>query len=204
MDNKQNIGKIIKIQQHIRGFLQRNENKKVSDGFHMSDLKLLLNQHIVTCQLYDNINSRLKNKKCRKPNFPSEISENIVKFAICKNKKICPNWDTKCGDLTLKNKKIEVKGFSSTGPTSFGPTEKWDMIYFIDCMKFNKCIFKIYEIRLSNSDIIFQSLMMNANETYNDQCKQKRRPRIGFSKLISQLDQKHYSIIFNGHLDDLI
>jgi len=61
-------------------------------------------------------------------NFPSHISENIVKFALFKKYNIMPNWDTKTGDLDLFNLKIEVKGFSSTGPSSFGPTEEWDIL----------------------------------------------------------------------------
>ena len=61
------------------------------------------------------INIHKKKKKRRNENFPSDISENIVKFAIAKKYGVMPCWDTDKGDLIIKKKnifiQIEVKGF---------------------------------------------------------------------------------------------
>ena len=93
---------------------------------------------------------------CRHLNFPSEISENLVRIFIKNKSGDDVIWNTKSGDLYNKTKKkiIEVKAFSSSGPTSFGPTEKWDKIYFVDlrhilkCIDINKIKVKIYFVDL--------------------------------------------------------
>jgi hypothetical protein len=137
---------IIKIQSIVRGFLTRNKNQQLKDCINKKILSQMLKIHIVDYKLLDKINKEIKKtsvengikkyKICRHSNFPSHISENIAKFAIHKKYKIMPNWNTKHGDLILCNKQIEIKAFSSNGPTSFGPTEKWDYIYFVDCIDF--------------------------------------------------------------------
>ena len=71
------------------------------------------------------LNKNLEGKKIRSPNFPSEISENLVKLGLFKNYRIAPNWNTKSGDLELFSKKLEIKAFLSNGPSSFGPNESW-------------------------------------------------------------------------------
>lgn len=77
--------------------------------------------------------SALLHSKIRKPNFPEDISENIIKNFIGES---C-NWDTKVGDLFCQNDgKIEVKCFSSDGPISFGANEKWDLLYILDSKDF--------------------------------------------------------------------
>ena len=106
-----------------------------------------------------------------------------------------PIWDSSStGDLILKfnnkyiqNKKIEIKAFSSIGPISFGPTESWDWIYFVDCTEYNKYIFKIYELKKSNTNINWLNVNINKQQTFVDQIKQKRRPRIKFNNLYKQL-----------------
>ena len=102
-------------------------------------------------------NNLLKKKKIRHTNFPPEISENIVKFVFFHKYKIMPTWDTDTGDLQCGGMSIEVKAFSSTGPTTFGPTEKWDRIYFLDAMQFHDSVFKVYECKLNNTSPIWQN-----------------------------------------------
>jgi hypothetical protein len=113
-----------------------------------------------------------------------------------------PSWDTVNGDLIVLNKKLEIKGFMSTGPSSFGPTEKWDFIYFVDCIKFIDKLFIVYEIKLSNSNINWKNIKINKNETYENQCLQGRRPRISFDLIYKQL-KEFCNIIFNGYIDNL-
>ena len=115
-------------------------------------LNELLDNYILGYNQLKLINKKLSKKKCRNENFPSHISENIVKFALYKKYGIMPNWDTKKGDLELLNKQLEIKGFMSDGPSSFGPNENWDWIYVVDGIDFINKRFKIYEIKLSNKD----------------------------------------------------
>jgi hypothetical protein len=147
------------------------------------------------------INMKLKNKKIRFPNFPSEISENIVRLCYFKKYGVLPEWDTKNGDLLIDNKKLEVKAFSSKGPSSFGPSESWKKIYFVDCKNFINDIFIVYEINLSNEDSSWKNIKLNKKDSYEDQCKQKRRPRIHFDNIKSQLEKKYINKLYEGNIN---
>lgn len=190
------------IQKNIRRYLNNKFLSSKKDNMTINILENLLKNYIDTTTLFDNINKKLSKKKIRNPNFPSEISENIVKFAFFKKYKIMPSWDTDKGDLLVLNKKIEVKGFMSCGPSSFGPTEKWDILYFVDCTKYKNKYFKVYEIKLSNKNKCWNNIKINKNETYYDQCLQGRRPRISFDLLYKQIDE-HCRIIFEGNINNL-
>lgn len=128
----------------------------------------------------------------RKPNFPEDISENIVKlFLNCE--KITP------GDLFSKEfGKIELKCFSSRGPISFGPKEKWDTLMVLDATQYFKDSYILYIINIS-SDIF--DIKINKHQTYKDQINQKRRPRISWDKL--KIYSKNHSKIFNIRLDKI-
>jgi hypothetical protein len=62
-------------------------------------------------------------------NFDSELSESIVALILEVNG-YKPITKPKSGDLQFDNIKIEVKCYSSDGPSSFGPTEKWKKMEF--------------------------------------------------------------------------
>lgn len=106
------------------------------------------------------------------PNFPEIISENLIKFYIQDfENRNCIN--SKSGDLQINNSdgklpsKIEIKCFTSQGPTSFGPTEKWEEIYFLDAINiFENGIIKIYKCNLPNDSFVWQNLQFNKNETF--------------------------------------
>lgn len=172
----------------------------------MASVKLIskyLDAYITLCDTIDKLNDQLESKKIRKPNFPSEISENIVKFVYNKNNKNLAKWDVKGGDLiTLDGLKIEVKAYSSNGPTSFGPTEKWDILYIVDAKRYLDKRFKVYEINLKSSNIIIQNLKVSKLETYEQQCKSGRRPRINPINLIEQLGN-NCNLIFNDTIHSL-
>jgi hypothetical protein len=154
------------------------------------------------------INTFLKNKKIRLSNFPSHISENIAKLAINKKYRFMPNWDTDKGDLILKTKtriiRMEVKGSINlfNGPPTFGPTEEWDIIYFVDGVNTMEKKYKVYEIKLSNNSHKWKNIKVNKTQTYYDQCLQKRRPRIVFRELQSQLGND-CKLIFDGNINEL-
>jgi hypothetical protein len=109
----------------------------------LSSLNLYINNYIESKKLHPD---------CRTQNFPDYISENITKFIINKiqNLKTSQNSkepvgffnciNSKIGDLEIINDneviKVEVKCFTSKGPSSFGPKEKWNLLYFLDATDF--------------------------------------------------------------------
>lgn len=150
-----------------------------------------------------------KSKKSRLPNFPEDISENIVRQFIIQKENIKCKYVTKNGDLEkiFENhvKKIEVKCFASDGPTSFGPSEKWDEIYFLNAKLFMDDKIQIFKINIPNNDIRFKNLKINAKQTYYDQCKQNRRPRIKFSNIQKQFENDNdFKEVYNGSILELL
>ncbi len=168
----------------------------------LNDITEYLNKFIKLNLFGQSLNTKYGlQKKIRMSNFPSEISEIIVKYIIesIYNRPI--NWMTKSGDLSDNNQKLEVKCFSSTGPSSFGPTECWHKLYFLDATDYMNYNFKCYEINLSNVEFGF--VKVSLNQTYFEQCQEKRRPRLCFSQLKAQLNETQLKCIFDGHLDQL-
>ena len=196
----------LKIQKIYRGYVCRKKLFSLKDHYTLEILLKHLKHYNNYVQTIAEINTNLQMKKIRNMNFPSDISENLVKFAFCKKYKFMPTWYTVSGDLMLFKKRIEVKCSSDLfngGPSSFGPKEIWDYIYFVDCCNISKLEVVIYEIKLSNSSFKWKNLMMNKTQTYQDQCNQGRRPHICFKGIQSQLLDS-ITILFSGHITDLV
>lgn len=207
-DKKDTSKKVIIIQKNYRGFITRKKLFKLQDNFKLEVIDELLNKFIIFNDVIDNTNLLLGincKKKIRKLNFMSEISENIVKLAIRKKYGVCPMWDTKSGDLYICSKKIEVKGFSSDGPSSFGPTEDWHWIYFIDCKKYKEKHFIIYEIKLSNKSDIFRNIKISSSDTFGKiaDANQRGKLRGAFETIFKKQLGNNCNMIFNGYLKDL-
>ncbi len=170
----------------------------------LTKLDECINSYINTINFEQQLNKQLKNRKIRFSNFPSHISENIVKYVIAKKYKIMPNWDTENGDLIVNTLRIEVKSGLNfeNGPSSFGPAEYWDRIYFLDGKDIVLKKFKVYEIKLSNTSEKWKNIKVNKKETFYEQCLQKRRPRIKFKDIQNQL-KNDCILIFDGYLNDL-
>lgn len=198
----ENIENIIKIQSLWR----RKKIKLLKDGYTKQILEEHINDKNNDYSSIYKINSQLGTKKIRKPTYPSEITENLVKFAIIKKYNVSPSWYTKKGDLCLNGMQLEVKGsidLMNGGPCSFGPKEEWSRIYFVDALNCSKKKFKIYEIKLSNKSEIWKNIKVSKSQSYQNQCLQKRRPRITFNELIKQIPQSYVSILFDGYITDL-
>ena len=149
----------------------------------MEYTKEILRKRLTAYKQYT-LSSQL-NSFIRKPNFPEDISENIVRLYELQD---CSEWKHKSGDLYSKSDgKIEVKCFSSTGPISFGPKETWDLLYIVDATLFYDDKFSIYKINLSNKDDIWRNIRVSLAQSYEDQILQKRRPRITWKKLYAQI-----------------
>jgi hypothetical protein len=70
--------------------------------------------------------------------------------------------------------------------TSFGPKSTWDKLYFIDFSNFINC--KTNTIDFYLIDIDLSSIVLNEkkHETFKQQQKQNRRPRLSLKKLIKK------------------
>lgn len=193
--------KITLLQKMVRGHLCRKRLQKPKDQMTFQLVSEMLEEHKSHYRATCKRNKLLQKKKIRHTNFPPEISENIVKFVFFHKYKIMPTWDTDTGDLQCGGISIEVKAFSSTGPTTFGPTEKWDRIYFLDATQFNDSVFKVYECKLKNTSHIWQQLRVNKGETYAEHARQGRRPRLCFSDICQQLGA-NCKLIFEGTFNE--
>lgn len=189
------------IQKNVRGYLCRKSLRSLKDGMTLDNVIKYIEGYNTLLKVRDEVNKNLNIKKIRKINYPSEITENIAKFAIFKKYNIMGNWDIKPGDLIVLMKKMEVKGgFIENGPPTFGPDEKWDWIYFVDCEETHNMKYKVYEIKKSNID--FHNLMVSKGQTFGDQCIQGRRPRLAF-RLIKEHFEDNITLIFDGYINEL-
>lgn len=154
-------------------------------------------------------------EQVRLPNMPEDISENIVKF-IARNilnvqdcvwtKGATQDDDDDevitSGDLHSPTiGKLECKCFTSDGPLSFGPTESWNVLYFLDARDWLNDRFILYAFNDTNLSSVWQNVKVNKTQTYADQSKAKRRPRISWNSLHPQLGNscvKVYDGTFEG------
>tara|TARA_Y100001973_G_C5169730_1_gene318295 strand:+ start:129 stop:725 length:597 start_codon:yes stop_codon:yes gene_type:complete len=192
---------ITTIQKIWRGYRCRKELISPKDNMSLDVVIRFIEGYNALLRVQNELNPTLNDKKIRTINYPSEITENIVKFAIAKKYKVMGNWDIKPGDLKVLDKQIEVKGgFIENGPPTFGPREKWDWIYFVDCDKTFDKKFKVYEIKKTNID--FHTLKVNQIQTFGDQCLQGKRPRLVFSSIKEQFGDD-IQLIFDGYINEL-
>lgn len=96
----------------------------------------------------------------------------------------------------------ELKFFSSTGPCSFGPTEKWDVIYFLDGLEYRDFKFKLYKLSLANDSENWKNLRVSRTQTFEEQASVGRRPRLSFNEIKSQLEE-HCQLIWEGDIREL-
>jgi len=157
----------------------------------------------------------------RSINLPQELSENlaiqIIRIVEGSDLKWCKTAQPRIsGDayldgycqvtytsdrvnITLVRQINELKFFSSTGPCSFGPTEKWNVIYFLDGLEYRDFKFKLYKFSLANDSNEWKQLRVNSTETFEDHASVGRRPRLSFNKIKSQLEE-HCQLIWEGDI----
>jgi hypothetical protein len=128
--------------------------------------------------------------KIRLPGFPEHISENITKFIIHnKLNDKTSRWECVKGDLlSAKEGSGEVKCYMSDGPISFTPSSDWDVIYFLDARNWlTDDTFILYRVELKMSSVEWGSIMVSSTQSFKDQCKQRRRPRITWDSLYPKI-----------------
>jgi len=151
----------------------------------------------------------------RQQNPPEDITENIVKYIIrkyendntcvwCKgiNKKYKLKGDLYSNNYD-KNYPIEVKSFTSDGPSQFGPNKKFGKLYFLDLRNWLNNIIILWKVNLSNESETFKNIKMNKNQTHKEQCDEKRRPHISWDKLYPQIHE-YCEKIYEGSFDEII
>jgi hypothetical protein len=127
--------------------------------------------------------------KTRRYGLPEHISENIIKFVI-QNKLGDPtcSWGCTVGDLfSAKSKIIECKSLTSDGPTSFGPDQKWNEIFFLDARKWMEDEFHVWKCTAPSTHEVWKTLKISKEQTKEDQSAEHRRPRIGWEALYPQI-----------------
>jgi hypothetical protein len=146
----------------------------------------------------------------RHQNPPEDITENIAKFVIqnydgdssCKwAKSVGLNGDL-CSDKYPIDAPPEVKSFSSCGPLTFGPDKKFSVVYFVDIRNlFEHDNLVVWKANLTSESPEWKGIKMTKDQTFDDQCKQGRRPHLGWSVLYPQISEncvKIYDGTFEG------
>lgn len=161
---------------------------------------------IAVLDAYNDYSKILESFGMRRPNFPEGLSETLAGKVLSKyysrNISKAPT-----GDLIDQHQyKYEIKCFTSTGPSSFGPTESWDSLVFVDFIDYENGNFSVYEFPYKNTSDEMRSLILNnkKQETYHQQCTNGRRPRICFDEFCKQNDNKSKLLtIFSGNIKSI-
>ena len=80
---------------------------------------------------------------------------------------------------------IQIKSASiKIDCTSFGPTSTWDKLIFVDLAPFGNVDGNVWFYEIDSTDIYNIVLNSKKNETFKDQQKQGRRPRLSIKDRI--------------------
>ncbi len=141
--------------------------------------------------------------KVRLPSIPEDISENIIKFILhSKLNDISSRWNCSGDLISEKEGKQECKCFTSDGPASFTPSSEWNIIYFLDARDWLNDKFVLFRIPLKRSSDEWKNIKVNKNQTFEDQCKQGRRPRLTWDALEIQLNI-FCEKVYEGKFDEI-
>jgi hypothetical protein len=151
----------------------------------------------------------------RQQNPPEDITENITKFIIrnYENDECCiwcKGIDKKYklnGDLYSENydktMPIEVKSFTSNGPSQFGPNKKFGVLYFLDMREWlNDDKIKLWKVNLNSNSPEFKNIKMNKTQSHQEQCDEGRRPHISWDSLYPQI-KEHCQLIYDNNFSNI-
>ena len=154
-------------------------------------------------QAYRQYASIIEEHGWRRPNIPEGLSESLA-CHILSTYYSSPFLKGNTGDLVdSTGLKYEVKCFSSAGPTSFGPTEEWYSLVFVDLTKYKEGMVSVHEFPYSNHSSEMRNLPVNRKETFEMQAKNGRRPRITFSEFEKYIAKHSYTLrtLYSGPID---
>lgn len=142
----------------------------------------------------------------RQQNPPEDITENIAKFIIrnyenddscvwCKGVGLKGDLHSSIYDIAMP---IEVKSFTSNGPSQFGPNKKFGVLYFLDMREWlPNDNMKLWKVKLNSNSPEFKGIRMNKKQSHQDQCDEGRRPHISWDNLYPQI-KDHCELVYNG------
>lgn len=154
----------------LMGFTKKEDGRKWKELFDMwKKLKIGMREY-----------------KSREPNFPEGLSE--VAFCLYSGSKrfisVKGKTPASFDTFNMSTKRREQIKATSVGHdlTSFGPDSVWDDLYFLDFYNNGKLdgTFNVYKIP---SGLIYNA-KVNKNQTFKDQQKEKRRPRLSIMDII--------------------
>lgn len=128
--------------------------------------------------LWKELDQRIRSSATRGINFPETISEALACYALGFK------WNKGSGgDAMDENKVIEFKATSNwdKDTTSFSPSEKFDILYFLRLDKRNDELY-IYDTGLNSEKL--KLIKVNKTETLEQQQKAGRRPRFSMIKFV--------------------
>ena len=146
----------------------------------------------------------------RHQNPPEDISENIAKFIMINydNDPTC-KWAKSIGvkgDLYSEKYTIdspaEIKALTSDGPSSFGPEKKFSVIYFLDMRDWLNDKFILWKVNLTSESPAWKEIKMNKKQTFEDQCKEGRRPHISWDNIYPQISE-HCVKVYDGTFEGI-
>jgi len=153
----------------------------------------------------------------RHQNTPEDITENITKFIIRKYKGDqscvwCKGVDKSIGltgDLYSnkcdKKMPIEVKSFTSNGPSQFGPDKKFSVLYFLDLRNWLNNEIVLFKVNLSHDSSDFKNIAVSKTQTLEDQLKEGRRPHISWERIHPQIKDKNCcEQIYKGTFENIL
>ena len=157
----------------------------------LAEITQLLQLYVKLRQQIKHLRDQYPDTSLRLPSF-GELGESIVAHLLYEQK-ACDICKPATGDLQWDDQLCEIKTVTSKGPISFGPTEKWDLLAILDAQQFEQGRYQLYLISRTNQQLGY--LKVNKKQTFADQIRQKRRPRICLSKLLAQIDSQHIQVI---------
>lgn len=153
---------------------------RVSNPDYIDIDRLTLSNAIRIYQHWKQLDGEVRAISTRGVNFPSELSEIFVCYALNLL------WKKEgSGDALdpIGNKIIEIKGSGSERDdlSSFSPSEHFDELIFVKVVKEEDALL-IWQTGITSNDL--SKIKVNKNETVGDQQKKKRRPRFSVEKKI--------------------
>lgn len=156
----------------------------IGDEFDMNDYKKFKQ----IFRKWTNINSDLKQFGGRNLNVPDVFSEALycIFFNAVRTNGTAHSYDAV--DKTT-GEGIQIKSASiKTDCTSFGPTSTWDKLIFVDFAPFGNVDGNVWFYEIDSTNIYNIVLNSKKDETFRDQQRQGRRPRLSIKdKIINPL-----------------
>jgi len=139
----------------------------------------------------------------RSLNLPSEVSENLARFALYKYEEDSPSgfeyfqtsFFCKRGDLAVEDRtQIEVKGFTSDGPLSYGPTEHWDKLVFVNMRNHIEtgCV-QIILVNIADLDTSWKNIYVKKEASLSDHSLATKKIKDEYieKSILNKYDETH-------------